>query len=306
MQEQIAIMDLGTNTFHLMVADHKGRILHRERQPVKIGKGGINQGVIRDDAVERAVTCMRTFRQRLDALGVTRFRAIGTSALRSAQNGPDVAQKIFKETGIPVEVISGEQEALYIYYGVRSAVPLGNLPALIIDIGGGSVEFILADDRTVHWKASLDIGAQRMMELYQRHDPITREELDALSVHYTQTLAPLAAAVEQWKPTTLVGSSGTFDTLSEMYCARAGIPYQPDAPESPLTVKAFWEIHADLVTRDRAARMRLPGMIDLRVDMIVVASALVAFLLDRHGFPEIRVSSYSLKEGVLAALRMEK
>ena len=306
MQERIAIMDLGTNTFHLMVADPGGRILHRERQPVKIGKGGINQGVIRDDAVKRAVACMLTFRQQLDAMGVTRFRAIGTSALRSAQNGPDVVRQIFQETGIAVEVISGEQEALYIYYGVRKAIPLGNTPALILDIGGGSVELILADNNTVHWKASLDIGAQRMMELYQRHDPIIAEELEALSARYAQALAPLSPVVAQWKPQTLVGSSGTFDTLSEMYCARTGVPYQPDAPESPLTVKAFWEIHADLITRDRAARMGLPGMIDLRVDMIVVASALIAFLLERYGFKEIRVSSYSLKEGVLASLSPEK
>lgn len=305
MKERLAVMDLGTNTFHLMVADvvdGKPSVVFRDRRPVKLGKGGINQGTIRKDAIDRALDCMKSFQEKVDSLQVSRSVAIGTSALRSAANGQQVLDVIRQATGIAVEVITGDKEAEYIYRGVRSAVDLGSAPALIVDIGGGSVEFIIADRKSIHWKVSLDIGAQRLMELYHRHDPMSEEERLALTGHYRKALGPIAESVARWNPSTMVGSSGTFDTLSEIYCRRTGRDYLAAAPETPLTVEAFGDIHQELISKDREGRMRIPGMIEMRVDMIVVASCLIAFLLDTYGFQRVRVSSYSLKEGVLASL----
>jgi exopolyphosphatase/guanosine-5'-triphosphate,3'-diphosphate pyrophosphatase len=305
MNDRLAVMDLGTNTFHLMVADvvdGKPSVVFRDRRPVKLGKGGINRATIQPDAVQRALDCMRDFRRDLESLRVTRSVAVGTSALRSATNASDLLDAIQDTTGIHVEVISGDQEARYIYLGVRQALDLGTCPSLIVDIGGGSVEFIIANHREVYWQTSLDIGAQRLMELYHRHDPITPDECSALEAHYDHVLVPVSRAIDEWKPEILVGSSGTFDTLSEIYCTRAGIAYAATDPETPLTVAEFWEIHRDLLGKDRKARMRIPGMIEMRVDMIVVASALIARVLARFAFKKIRVSSYSLKEGVMASL----
>jgi exopolyphosphatase/guanosine-5'-triphosphate,3'-diphosphate pyrophosphatase len=124
-------------------------------------------------------------------------------------------------------------------------------------------------------------------------------ELQALEKHYEASLEDLREAVTQWKPRTLVGSSGTFDTLSEIHCLREGIPYRPTDSETPLTVEAFQRIHPELLIRDRAARLSLPGMIEMRVDMIVVASCLIDLLIRNFHFKKIRVSSYSLKEGVM-------
>ncbi len=305
MSERLAVMDLGTNTFHLLVAD-VGRdgfsVVHRDRQPVKLGMGGINQGVILPEAMERAVACMRDFHAACDLLGVGRIKAIGTSALRSAANGDEVTDAIRQATGIAVDVITGDREATYIYYGIRAAMDLGTAPSLIVDIGGGSVEFILANREEIFWKQSVDIGAQRMLELYHRQDPPTAEALQSLRRHYNESLQDLITALSRWNTDILVGSSGTFDTLSEIHCRQQGLTYRPTDPETPLTVDAFRSIHEELVTKDRAGRMRIPGMIDLRVDMIVVASCLIAFLVDRGHFQKIRVSSYSLKEGVLATL----
>src|SRR5262245_54699187 len=111
MDDLVGVMDLGTNTFHLLVARLSPQgfsVVYRDRQAVKIGKGGINQSAILPDAIDRAVSCLSTFRAKLDELGVTRFRAFGTSALRSARNSEDIIRQIESATGIKVHVITGD------------------------------------------------------------------------------------------------------------------------------------------------------------------------------------------------------
>ncbi len=306
MQERIAIIDLGTNTFHLLVAEKKSLetdILHREKQPVKIGMGGINQGLITESGILRALTCLRDFKKIMDGWKVGHVFAFGTSALRSASNGKEVIEKIKLETGISVKLLSGDEEAEYIYYGIQSAMDLGTEKSLIVDIGGGSVEFIIGNSETVFWKQSFDIGAQRLLEQFQKHDPILTQEVIELEACFEKSLEPLRKAFESHPASILVGSSGTFDTLSEIYCIRNGLKLEPNQKETPLTSEAFHSIHMEFIECNRAERLRIPGMIEMRVDMIVVASCLVNFLLKKFTFKNIRVSSYSLKEGVLAKLK---
>ncbi len=306
LKERIAIIDLGTNTFHLLIAERTGAerpvILHREKQPVKIGMGGINRSIITPEAIERALTCLRSFRKTMNDWNVTQTRAIGTSALRSAGNGEAVAHLIRTETGIDVRLISGDQEAEYIYFGVRSAVDLGKDKSLIIDIGGGSVEFIIANQDHLVWKHSFDVGAQRLLEKYQQNDPITPAEIASLNDFLRVSLEPLFQQMRIHQPYVMVGSSGTFDTLSEIYCVRNHMPYA-ETPETPLTLQAFDEIYAELICKNRAERLKIPGMIEMRVDMIVVACCLIKFLLSQFPFHQVRVSTYSLKEGVLTSLK---
>ncbi len=303
MKERIAIIDLGTNTFHLLIAEWTGgkaNILHSEKQAVKIGLGGINQGIITDDGIVRALNCIRRFREILQVWNVGNVQAFGTSALRNAVNGKDVIHKIKSETGVEIKLISGDEEAEYIYFGVRSALDLGTEKSLIVDIGGGSVEFIIGDRENIYWKQSYEIGAQRLLETYHKHDPILLEEVTRLENHLAKILKPLQDANQEFRPVTLVGSSGTFDTLSEIYCFNHNIDYSAHRPETPLTISEFHKIHHDLLIKSRAERLKIRGMIEMRVDMIVVASCLVKYLIDKFSFQKIRISSYSLKEGVLA------
>ncbi len=304
MRERLAVIDLGTNTFHLLIAErenNKIHILYREKQPVKIGLGGINQGLITEEAVRRGILCLKKFSATLEEWKVARVQAFGTSALRSAINGMEVVEKLKRETGIETTLISGDEEAGYIYQGVRSALDLGAEKCLIVDIGGGSVEFIIGNNKQYYWKQSFDIGAQRLLELFRPHDPIHPEDVQLLEVHFKKSLMPLHDAMQVHNPRTLVGSSGTFDTLSEIYCERNQLPYFPDAGETPITLQEYNKIHKELMYKNRAQRLQIPGMIEMRVDMIVVASCLVNYLLAIYAFHNIRVSSYSLKEGVLAS-----
>ena len=305
MYQKVAIIDMGTNTFHLLLAeaDERGyHIISRERLAVKIGMGGINQGLITEAAVHRALLAMQSFKNTIDQQGVQKVYAFGTSALRNAQNGNEVARQIQELTGIEVDIISGDKEAEYIYQGVKSALNMEKEKSLVVDIGGGSVEFIIGDDDTIYWKKSLEIGAQRLLEKFQKHDPITPEEIEALDQHFQKTLQPLFEAIRQYHTHTLIGSSGTFDTLSDIFCIRHDIHKSPEEIETPLSLAGFFEIYQELLKKNREERMQIPGMIEMRVDMIVVACCLVRYLLDHYPFERIRVSTYSLKEGVLASL----
>jgi len=304
MKEKIAVIDMGTNTFHLLIAETDApdfTLLVDDRLPVRIGAEGMEKGIITKAGMGRAIAAMETFRARCDQLGVGRILAFGTSALRNATNRQVVLSAVGQATGISPVIISGDEEAELIYAGVNLALQLGDQCSLIVDIGGGSVEFIIGDGREIFWKQSVDIGAQRLLEKFKPHDPIWSTERDALHAYFRETLPLLRQALTNYRPTLLAGSSGTFDTLSDIYCYQQGIPTIRQ-PETPFDIGAFEKIFTDLISKNRSQRLAIPGMIELRVDMIVVASILIDFLLHEFSFTQMRVSSFSLKEGVLATV----
>ena len=309
MQERVAIIDLGTNTFHLLIAEEKRdgfSFIYRERLAVRIGQRGINKGIIQPDAIDRAVRALSSFRTTIDQHDVLRIFAFGTSALRNAANAEEVINIFKVKAGIEVTVISGDREAELIFQGVKSGMQLGNENSLVMDIGGGSVEFIIGNENSIVWKESFEIGAQRLVERFQQHDPIQNQEIHLLEDYFQEKLAPLFAALHQYTPYTLIGSSGTFDTLSDIYCSKQDLFKKSEDAETPLTLQAFHEIYEELLFKNREERMMIPGMIEMRVDMIVVACCLINFLLGRYAFDNIRVSTFALKEGILESLKLKE
>jgi exopolyphosphatase / guanosine-5'-triphosphate,3'-diphosphate pyrophosphatase len=305
---KIAIIDMGTNTFHLLLAELGAgapRILFRDHEAVKIGMAGINEGFITASGCQRAIHAMKKFRKTIDLHDISRVHAYGTSALRNAKNGPALAGEINSLTGISIKIISGDEEAELIFAGVKAALDLGKDTNLVMDIGAGSVEFIIGDAHQVFWKESFEIGGQRLLEGFQKHDPITAGEIKSLDSFFEKTLEPLVLALKTFHPHALIGSSGTFDTLSDIYCLRKKIPRTFQESETPLSQDGFFEIYQELIRKNRNERMQIEGMISMRVDMIVVACCLIRFVLEKHQFGKIRVSTYSLKEGVLAKLEAE-
>jgi exopolyphosphatase/guanosine-5'-triphosphate,3'-diphosphate pyrophosphatase len=276
--------------------------LHQERIAAKLGVGGIHLNIITEAAIIRALNALTEFKIRLDAFGVKEIFCFGTSAIRNATNQEYLVERIKSTTGIAVKVISGDEEAELIYKGVSTAIKMELEPNLIVDIGGGSVEFIIANREQIFWKQSFEIGGQRLIEKFKPHDPIKIEEISSLETYFNEQLGVLMEQLKIHKPISLVGSSGSFDTLSEIYCTTEELPYNPEGPETLLSIEAFYSIHQLLISKNREERMKIPGMIELRVDMIVVGSCLIKFLLDSYHFQSIRVSTYSLKEGVLKSI----
>jgi exopolyphosphatase / guanosine-5'-triphosphate,3'-diphosphate pyrophosphatase len=143
---------------------------------------------------------MQSFKNTMEQSGITKVFAFGTSALRNARNGEDVVKKIKALTDIDVNIISGDKEAEYIYMGVKAALHMEHVKSLIIDIGGGSVEFIIGDNDQIFWKRSLEIGAQRLLEQFHKNDPITTEEIAALNVYFEKALIPVFDALKTHQP----------------------------------------------------------------------------------------------------------
>lgn len=308
MSARLGIIDLGTNTFHLLIVEKNGdavKTIFHESRPARIGLGGINQRIIHPDATKRALSVLLYFREKLDEFEVkeTNTHAFGTSAIRNASNREDFCSQIKQETGISITVIDGNREAEYIYYGVRYGTDLGDYPSLIMDIGGGSVEFIIGNQSQIFWKQSFEVGGQRLMEKFMRNDPLSQGDRRNLYNHFEENLIPLANAVHQYAPNKLVGSSGTFDTLIDIdYHYRVNTWPPKTQTDFPLSVEEFYRIYELILSGNHEARMNIPGMIELRVDMIVVAVCLVDYVLKTHGIRQIQVSSYALKEGVIAEL----
>ncbi|MGV3503956.1 MAG: phosphatase [Adhaeribacter sp.] len=306
-KQRLALIDLGTNTFHLLIAElvpgQAPQTLVKLKEPVKLGEGGISRGEIAPAAYQRALHTLRYFRELIDQHQVSQVKALATSAMRAAANGQQLIGEVAAQTGIRIEVISGEREAELIYYGVRSAMDLGPEKSLLLDIGGGSVEFIICDAEKIYWKRSFEIGAQRLMDKFLITDPIEEHAIEAEKLFLEEHLAPLTQAIAAWKPVTLVGSSGTFDTLCDINSLKNGIDRQLDpSPEAELSLSCFYEIHEELLRKNHDERLAIPGMLEMRVDMIVVAIILIDYILENYSINHIRVSAYALKEGMLSQL----
>ncbi len=308
----LAAIDMGTNTFHMLIAQpgpeatDKPRVLFREEIGVKIGQGGISQDYIAEEAIERALNTLHYFRSVLDEHGIApqQVKVTATSAVRNAKNGQAFIEKILTETGLQVEVIDGSKEAEYIYYGVRASLSIGPQTALIVDIGGGSVEFILANESRIFWKQSFEIGAQRLMDKFMHQDPFPQGAVRKLYNYLDDVLMDLHNAVHQYQPQVLIGSSGSFDTFADMYAHSQGrtIDWHTQT-ELELPLDFFYTTHEQLLTCNHTERLAMPGMFEMRADMIVISSCLTEWILSRFGLKQIRVSTGSLKEGVLYKLR---
>lgn len=306
--QKVAVLDLGTNTFNLLlvkITPNAYYIFRNEKIAVKLGKGGINHGLITEDAKNRAFDAIERYRQIISREQVDQVYGYATSAFRDAKNGPEIKAVIEEKTGFPIHIISGDLEAEFIYKGVKTAIDIGGDNSLIMDIGGGSVEFIIANRDRIAWKKSIDIGAQRLLEWYHGIDPIPQDEVDRMFEFFENNLSELATQMDKYKPTCLIGSSGTFDTLSDIYQHNINRFTSGDETELPLTPAGFQQIFNSLLPLDKEARLKIPGMIEMRADMIVVASCLVKYVHDKFAIDQLRVSAHSLKEGMISVIQEE-
>lgn len=296
-----AIIDLGTNTFHLLIVEGK-EVFFKESIPAKIGKGGISDGVISEEGIQRALVVLKYFREMIDNQGVSldSVFAMGTSAIRNAGNKDAFVQRVFDETGIKIQVISGDEEAELIALGVKQAMEIPET-SMIMDIGGGSVEFIICNNEKIFWKQSFEIGGQRLMDKFMKSDPISMRSVQTMDDFFREKLLPLANACHQYAPKVLIGSSGTFDTLIDMrYMKEKGQLPASDEVSFDYEIKEFYRAYDELIFKNHLERMAIPGMIELRVDMIVVAMCLIRFVIQTLDIQRIRVSSFALKEGAMA------
>ncbi len=304
-----AIIDLGTNTFNLLVFERGEaglRIMQSAELPVFLGKGGIEQGRITDEAFERGMQALRMHKAAALEHGVTIINGFGTSMLRNARNGEDFVRRAKQELGIAIRIIPGDQEAELILAGVRQAVAFGPQPSLVMDIGGGSTEFILATEKALMWKRSFELGATRLRERIPISDPITVEEEARIAAHLDDQLEALYAVVGRQEPHVLVGSAGSFDSLARIVSAERGEALPPDAVTLTFTALEFDALKDGLLRLDRTERLKVPGLPEHRVDTLPYALIQIDRVLIAGGIRELAWSRYALKEGAAVTLVVER
>lgn len=303
MPNRYAVIDLGTNTFHLLIAEQQGttcfKELYRQRFFVKLAEEGIQ--TIGEKSLKRALEALENFRKVLDEFKVKKVSAIGTAALRTASNGQQLINTIKDKFDIEVTLIDGKREANLIYKGVRMAVPFEEKNYLLMDIGGGSVEFIIVNKDKVLWANSFPIGVAVLHKKFHNHEPILPLELQRLETFIDQILTPLYQALQQYPTSILVGASGTFDVL-EVILAKD----KTKANHALIDLKNFPPLFNLLISATKEERFAMQAIPDTRADMIVVAVVLIKFILQKADIKEIIVSNYALKEGVLSELLFEE
>ena len=220
--------------------------------------------------------------------------------MRSANNSAEFIEAVYKETGICVEIISGELEAEYIYLGVRTALDMGDKNSLVMDIGGGSVEFIIADKNNIKWSHSFDLGAARLLDKFKPTDPISREEIMLVENYLETNLQKLFIECKRYEPQTLIGSSGSFDTFAELIAYEYYSPkILKNKTEYIFNIEEYKNIHHIILTSQREDRAKMKGLTALRIDMIVLASIFVNLIIKKLNISEMKLSTHAMKEGIL-------
>ncbi len=196
---RIAALDLGSNSFHLVVAEVQSDAtflpLVQEKEMLRLGDVVSREGIVTPEAADAAVRTVRRFRLLAEAAGATEILACATSALRTAANGDEVVARIEVEAGVTVEVISGLEEARLIFGAVRAAVLIDPGPALCFDLGGGSVEIMVGDSTGLAWRTSERLGVARLTAEYVRSDPLSKADRRRLRQHLVDVLAPIAVDI---------------------------------------------------------------------------------------------------------------
>lgn len=301
-----AVIDMGTNTFHLIIAELSAtgvEVLYKTNLPVQLGQGRINENIIIPEAFERGIKALKGFREEIDLQKVEVVRATATSAVRSAANGQDFVDAAAKRAGVTIEVISGDDEAAFIFKAVK-ATGLIKQTSLIMDIGGGSTEFIICDaEKGQLWKRSYNIGAARLMQAYFHSDPISITDQNAIIDRLDEELTELIEACRGHQPELLIGSAGAFETFAGMLLKGIDIKAISSAV---FDINDYQILAGKLITSTHSERAAMPDLIPLRVDMIVIASLITNYVLAQTGIKAISLSTYDLKMGLIYQIREDQ
>ena len=297
---RVAIIDLGTNTFGLIIVDvhaNNYQIIHHAKEVVKLGEEGITENTIALAAFQRGVMAMCNLAEIIKQHKVQTVKAFATSAIREADNGNKFIAEIKHQTNINIDVISGDKEAELIYYGNKMAVNMTEEPCLIMDIGGGSNEFIIANNTTIFWKQSFKLGLARLLSMFKPENPISEKTKQEIISYLKKELQPLVTEIKKHPVNTLIGSSGAFESVLNMI-GKEHITENKTCYD--ISLDDYYQISKKTIHSTAEERLVMPGLIAMRRDMIVLSFILIDFILDNTSVKNINLSTYSLKEGAIA------
>ena len=306
-QRRIAAIDIGTNSFHLLVAavDPKlrtFRIIQAEKATTRLGERDPETGELTEAAMQRGLETLRQFRDLAASHRVEQIVTAATSAVREAPNGRDFLQTILDDLGMEVDLVSGPEEARLIYLGVLSGMPFGDRPHLLLDIGGGSTELILADGRDARALTSTRVGAVRLQRDFVRDDPMPPQRRSFLQAFIQGSLEPAVDKVRRRiKPgetPVLVATSGTAMAIGSLAASEEERPPRK-LHGYRVTRQSLNQVVDRLITMTPAQRRELAPINDRRAEIIVPGALILQTTMKMLGVGEFVLSERALREGLI-------
>ena len=301
---RLAVIDLGTNTFNLLIVDFDENgsftTVFNAKEAVKIGEGAMIVGLLQPEPISRGKSALAGYVRIIEEHKCDKTFAFATSGIRSTSNGKDFVNEVKEEIGLDINIIDGDEEAQLIYDGVDLAVQFSESPMVIMDIGGGSTEFIIANNLGVLWKKSYQLGISRILQMLEPSDPLTENDLNALDDLFQDQLKEMVSECLKHGVKTMIGSSGSFDSFAEMMWLQNGLnKTSKEVVSEEMDLEQLLALHGKLLKMNDSERRTIPGLVEMRVDTIHLASYMVQWVMRSCRLDRLLLSTYALKEGVL-------
>lgn len=300
--KRIAAIDLGTNSFHALLVDiypdGSFYTVDKLKEMVLLAEKGLGDD-LSQAAMDRGIEALKKIKVLADSQQAETILAYATSAIREAGNGGVFIQRAIDEVGIKINAIPGRIEAELIGLAVQHGIQMPDNPSMIMDVGGGSVEFIVADQEKFYHLSSKKIGVARMTADFIDHDPIDAEEIHRLKSHFEDSLTDVAEAFAMHRSKTLIGSSGTMENIALMIAHRNNSFPDLTINELEFSAGQFFEFYQDVIGLNRKKRAKLKGLDEKRIELIPAGLVLVNYILKKFGIKRVKISSQALREGIV-------
>jgi exopolyphosphatase/guanosine-5'-triphosphate,3'-diphosphate pyrophosphatase len=302
--KRLAAIDVGSNSLHLVIAkvspDGKFSVLDKMKAPVRLGEGGGKFLHLSDDAISEGVKALKSFAKIAKENNVDAIRAVATSAVREAENKDVFVEKVFNESGINIEVVSGYEESRLIFLGASKSLELEKSKIGLCDIGGGSAELLSANNGELAFATSFKIGAIRMSEKYFPNEDVNQLQVEDCKEFIRNEIFLAAETIKNNGFKKFVGTSGTIQTLASMVLAMRGEKIPDNLNGVTIKRKEIDEITENIIqAKNFSKRAKLPGMDPKRADIIVAGAITFQTILYSLDVKEFVVSNYALREGIL-------
>ncbi len=302
---RLAAIDIGTNSLHMVIVEVTDslsfRILSSEKDLTQLGSSALVHHRLTKTAVAHTLEVLARYQRIARGLDCDVTLAYATSAVRESTNGGDFVYAVKRQLGMAVQVISAQEEAHLIYLAVRQAIDLaeGGGPSLIVDIGGGSAEFIVGDNERSLMLESQKLGASRLTQQFITSDPINKKNRDALQKHIRKTCKPIFDRIKSHNVRRVIGTSGTMQNLVSMCLLQHGAENTRHRLLTEMTHPDFQNVLSQLLHHTVQERRKLPGLDPGRADQILAGALLVDYVFDRMKFDKIEVCDRALREGMI-------
>lgn len=300
--KRVTAIDLGTNSFHAVIVDifPDGSFYTVDKLKEMVLLQDSAGDKLSDAAFKRGYEALKRIKTLSDHQDSEQVLACATSAIREAENGGEFIQKIIDDLGVKISAIPGRVEAELIGLAVQHGVAMPTTaPSLIMDVGGGSVEFILADHEKMYHVSSKKMGVAKMTSRFVHNDPITKDEITALEDHYRTQLTEVAQSFAMHRGDILIGSSGTMENIALMVADDNKFSPSMSVNELRFTAEEFFKLYDNVIGMDADERSKLKGLDEKRINLLPAGLVLMRYVLKTFGIKEIKISTQALREGII-------